>query len=799
MASGSIAILGAPVGDEAPAGVPRRRRGRPRYRHPGDIVRVVVGLALLGWLTVLAAGGVLTGTERDAFRLLNGLPGWLDGPMRVVTQAGWIGAVPVVAALSLVLRRPRLAADLVLAGGAAWILAKVVKDLAHRGRPGVLLEDVILRGVPATGHGFVSGHAAVAAALATIASSEVSRRTRRVLWALVWLVASARVYSGAHLPLDVLGGAALGWVLGAGVHLLRGTAARPPRLARIVAGLAGAGVDVTEVDTLHADARGSVPFVGKSTGGEVFIKAVGRDQRDADVLFRIGRWLAFREVGDEAPLATAKQQIEHEAYLLLAAARAGARVPELIATVEADDGVWLLVERRIPGGDAAEAGELTDDELIDIWRQLGALRSARIAHRDLRLANVIVDREGRAWVVDFGFAQAGATEDQLDRDVAELLASTATVVGPPRAVAAALAAVGPEALRHAAPFVQPLALSAATRRKLSARPDALDSLHRAMAAVGVPIEPRPLLRLRLRPAMLIAAGAGGYVTHHLLIGAAGLAGVTSMLAESRWRWLVVTAAAGSLQFLFAALALTAAAGRPLAIGRTVASQLASTLASRGSLTGHGSTEASAAYLRAAGMPTAAAEDAVHLTRAAGLAVHSAVLLVAGGAALVGGIPIVEPPRPASLVVTGLAVALLAGAAGWLPASRRALVRATFRRLGLLRRLRTDRHGWGLLGWQAALTASLAASFLAALEAVSVSVPTAAAVALYLAASALAAGGPLPGGLGVVEPALAAGLMVLGAPAAPAVAAVIVFRAVTYWLPLVPAALAFRRLRRQGCC
>ncbi|MGE0795500.1 MAG: lysylphosphatidylglycerol synthase domain-containing protein [Acidimicrobiia bacterium] len=167
--------------------------------------------------------------------------------------------------------------------------------------------------------------------------------------------------------------------------------------------------------------------------------------------------------------------------------------------------------------------------------------------------------------------------------------------------------------------------------------------------------------------------------------------------------------------------------------------------------------------------------------------------------MAAGLRVVEPPRPAALVMTGLVVALAVGLVGWLPASRRALIRATVRRLGLLRRLRTDRRCARLLAAQAALTASLAASFLAALHTVSASAPMAAALALYLAVSALAAGGPLPGGLGVVEPALAAGLMVLGVPAAPAVAGVIVFRAVSYWLPLLPAAFAYRRLRREGCC
>lgn len=772
------------------------RRQPPVSRHPGDAVRVVTGLAMLAWLAGIAAGRRLSRIEVDGFRLLNDLPGWLDGPVRIVTQLGWIGAVPLAAVVALFARRRRLAVDLTMAGVAAWVLAKVVKDLAHRGRPGVLLEDVILRGVPSVGHGFVSGHAAVAAALATVASGHVSRRTRRVLWALVWLVGAARIYSGAHLPLDVVGGAVLGWVLGAGVHLLRGTPAHPPSVARVRAAMTGAGVGVGALRFLHADARGSVPFVGESIGGEMFIKAIGRDQRDADLFFRVGRWLAFREVGDGAPLATAKQQVEHEAYLLLAAARAGARVPELITTAYAEEGVWLLAERRVPGADAS-GGDIDDDALADIWRQVVALRAARIAHRDLRLANVVVGLDDRAWLVDFSFAQAGATDDQLAQDVAELLASSATTVGAHRAVAAAFAAVGPDGLARAAPFLQPLALSTATRRTLAAQPGALGALDEALAGLDVRVEPRRLLRVRLRPAMMVAVAAGGYASHHLLVAAAGASAVGTLLADSRWRWLVAAAVVGSLSYLFAALALTAAAGRPLALGRTIISQLASTFASRGSPRGQGSTEVSTAYLCTSGMTATEAEDAVYLTRAAGFAVHAFALTVATAVAIVARLRVVELPRPGALVVVGLAVAVAAGVVGWLPASRRGLIRATVRRLGLLRRLLTDRHRYRLLASQVALTASLAASFLAALHAVSVTAPVAAAVALYLAASALAAGGPLPGGLGVIEPALAAGLMLLGVPAAPAVAAVIVFRTVTYWLPLLPAAFSFRALRRRN--
>jgi undecaprenyl-diphosphatase len=63
----------------------------------------------------------------------------------------------------------------------------------------------------------------VAAALATVVSGYTSRRVQVVAWALAVLVAIARVYVGVHLPLDVLGGMAVGWAAGSLIHFMFGT------------------------------------------------------------------------------------------------------------------------------------------------------------------------------------------------------------------------------------------------------------------------------------------------------------------------------------------------------------------------------------------------------------------------------------------------------------------------------------------------------------------------------------------------------------------------------------------------
>jgi membrane-associated phospholipid phosphatase len=160
--------------------------------------------------------------EEDIFRSLNGLPGVLLPPLWLLMQAGSILAAPLAALASLAARRVRLALDLLIAGGGAWLLARVVKEYVNRGRPGALLDDVVIRHAPSLGHGFVSGHSATAVALATVASPYLPRGLKVVVWTAAALVCLARVYVGAHLPLDVLGGAAMGWGIGSLVHVLLG-------------------------------------------------------------------------------------------------------------------------------------------------------------------------------------------------------------------------------------------------------------------------------------------------------------------------------------------------------------------------------------------------------------------------------------------------------------------------------------------------------------------------------------------------------------------------------------------------
>jgi undecaprenyl-diphosphatase len=105
----------------------------------------------------------------------------------------------------------------------AWWVAKLVKAAIGRGRPAAVLTDFTLRtGAPREGLGFLSGHCTVAFCLATVLSPYLTTNGRVVAFGLATVVAFARIQTGAHLPLDTLGGAALGCLLGWTWHLVVG-------------------------------------------------------------------------------------------------------------------------------------------------------------------------------------------------------------------------------------------------------------------------------------------------------------------------------------------------------------------------------------------------------------------------------------------------------------------------------------------------------------------------------------------------------------------------------------------------
>ncbi len=187
------------------------------------------GLAIVGVGMLIVRDGTVGDVEESVFRGVNELPGWLYVVASPLQLLGALVLGPIVAAVALVLRRYRLAIAALLVTLLKLLTERGVKAIVSRQRPGTSIgPDIEMRGdVHLTGESFVSGHAVLVTAIATVVSPYVPGRWKIVPWAVAAAVCVGRVYVGAHNPLDVVCGAALGVAIGAAANLV--TASRRRR------------------------------------------------------------------------------------------------------------------------------------------------------------------------------------------------------------------------------------------------------------------------------------------------------------------------------------------------------------------------------------------------------------------------------------------------------------------------------------------------------------------------------------------------------------------------------------------
>jgi undecaprenyl-diphosphatase len=223
----------------------------------------------------------------------------------------------------------------------------------------------------------------------------------------------------------------------------------------------------------QSDAPRAARFLATTPAGEeLFVKFIPSERRNQDLIYRAWRALTHRGStgrGSGSP----SEQVAREAYMVLLATAGGVRVPRIVLARGTTSGDGMLVLAWIRGLPLAELGpsRLDDGLLAELWRQVGLLRTARIAHHDLNRASVVVDEAGQPWLIDFDAAEALAGDAALAVDVTELLISLATIVEPETAVAGARRQLGPTALREAlATSRPPPGLTTSAQADLRARP-----------------------------------------------------------------------------------------------------------------------------------------------------------------------------------------------------------------------------------------------------------------------------------------------------------------------------------------
>lgn len=790
-------IIGVPLHDKRKEDTPQWVT-QYRPRHPGDIIRMVLAALVFTTATVLAFGGHLSQLEEAVFRVVNYLPAWLSPVLQAIMQGGALYFVFIAAVLVLMFKHYRLALKILVGGVLVWWLARIAKILIDRDRPFYILSGVVQRAHNSGILGFPSGHASVAALIATVSSPYLAKRWRRLVWAGVWIVALSRMYVGAHLPLDIVAGIAIGWFVGSTLNLAFGTPAKRLPLKAIRSRLAGAGLAASGLKRAKVDARGSAPLFAKTRAGNIFIKLIDTEQRNADFLYRLWRYMTLRQVEDEAPFASAKQQVEHEAYLSIQATQAGVRAPKVFLATPVERRTAMLVTEKVEGEVLSKyQGKINGPLLHSIWREVAKLHSQRIAHRDLRTANIIVDKARMPWLIDFSFSQTAASDLTLDKDVIELLVSTAALTSPEKAVKSAISVLGPKRLKQALPYVQPMALTAATKKLARSQPDLIGALVREIQKQTNSL-PSPQARLgRLNYKWFVLLGVIGLSIYYLLPRLGELDQSLAVLQTADIEWLLAALAASAASYALSAIVVIGSTTKPLVYGYTLLLQVATTAVNRITPKGVGGVLLTEQYLEKNGLARMEAVASITLIYVTGVLVHLLLLL----AALITVGPVkFDLPHITShhqVALIGIIIVLTTAGLIFLPKLGRLFRRWSRETLKALRGGFTSPVKFvQLVAGSAGITFAYTFAFYCSLEAFGSHVSFGVVLLVYLAGSVIASASPTPGGLGAAEAALAVGLIAFDVPLSQAVTGVLAFRLLTFWLPILPGLFAFRYLTRN---
>jgi glycosyltransferase 2 family protein len=157
-------------------------------------------------------GAEIVEWERVVFTSIYTLPDFFFPFFFVITQFGSIYTLGILMILYVTKRHYHIVLRLLMTGTLAYTASGVAKDLWGRARPFELLPDVVSLDYIVRGPGFPSGHTALATALALTIAHYLPKKYWWVAPSLIISVGLSRIYLGVHVPLDIIGGIAIGWV-----------------------------------------------------------------------------------------------------------------------------------------------------------------------------------------------------------------------------------------------------------------------------------------------------------------------------------------------------------------------------------------------------------------------------------------------------------------------------------------------------------------------------------------------------------------------------------------------------------
>jgi uncharacterized membrane protein YbhN (UPF0104 family) len=778
-----------------------------RIRKPIDLLRCVTSFIEIVVLAVagVAASATTTGVETD----ITGASGRLPSAVLAVAPPLALFAILIIpialAVRQLVRRQVQRLAEAVATGVLAGVAAAVINVVLYRGFAERLYDAIIMSRPGASHTAALDPYLAGLVAYATIIGLTGRPGWRNALWLAVGVYALVHLAALDTTVLSFLITLLVGRTIGLGVRYVAGSPSLRPSAAEIASALNSADRQLVEISRLGNGVKtpsqaGSRHYAATtSVGDRLDITVYDKDQQAAGAVYRLYRALLLRgQVSRGAPLS-ADRSVERRALLSYAAEEAGAPTPKLRAVVRVGPEASVLAYDHHGGTTLAERNPgCTDAELRNIWDAVHILHEHRVTHRSLTADRILLTHDDQVMLLDPGDGDVAASDLQVRLDVAQLLAELALYVGPERSADLALEKAGADELVGVVPLLQRVALARSTRAALRRRRDVLPALRqRLLAAVpGGEVAPVRLERIRIRSLItLVATVAASY----LLAGELARVSLGHVLRIADWRWGLVALALSAATYVGAALELSGFVADRLPFTRTLLAQLAGSFVTLVTPAAFGGAAINIRYLQRRKIPAAVAAASVGVSQVVALVLHILMLVVFIAVAGAADKHAFRPPTWFYFVLAGLVVAALA--VFLVPAGRRQLRARVEPTLGqvlprLLEVAQQPRKLAEGIGGALLLSVAYILCLAACVQAFGGSVAIAGIAVVYLTGSALGSIVPTPGGIGAVEAALTAGLVATGLHGTEAASSVLLFRLLTFWLPVPIGWVALNYLERK---
>ena len=627
---------------------------------------------------------------------------------------------------------------------------------------------------------------AMLAAMLTVSGPWLPARWRHWWWALLLAFVPIHLVVSAVVPARSLLGLAVGWFVGALVVLVVGTPALEVPLDGAVRAMARRGRTVTRLTVVRPAGRGSLIMTAICDDDSVAdLEMYGPNQRSGGALRQLWRKVRLRG-GETAPFqASIRRIVEHRALMAIAIGDLDVANTSPLAVAPLDRGWTLYAQTPTRGTPLDKAAETT--LVARVWGSLRILHDRQISHGDLRAKKITVD-DGVALFGGFDHAEYGATDAQLQSDIAQLLVTTSALYDPAAAVRTAVGVFGKEAVLTASSRLTKAAVPKRIREPI---PDSRGVISAARDEVKLQtgadeIQTETVTRFNrnqiIQMVLLVAL---------VYVALPFISTVPTFLSELRtanWWWGLLGLAVSALKYVGAAAALWACADGLVSFRNLTLMQVANTFAATTTPAGVGGLALSARFLQKGGLGALRAATAVALQQSVQVVTHIVLLILFSAFAGASADLSHFVPSMTIVYLVGGVILLVVAAFGVVPKLRKWLTATVGPRvkevLRDLRELASEPRRLVLivLGC-AATTLGGALALWACISAFGGDASFITVTVVTMIGGTLASAAPTPGGVGAVEAALIGGLAAFGVPAGIAVPSVLLYRVLTCWLPV----------------